>query len=140
MTPFTSSPRIEFDKIKLGRSGVRRLLIRNPGEKPLDVLLDRLPKDEKGFSIDYVAFTLGGREETSLLVGWTPTRAGGVRESVIVKFGGKFSAQLVLIGSCVDPEANKKKPVSLSTSTTRPLGPRNSNVKPGGRGRFSVPG
>ena len=139
LTPFASSPKIEFDRVKLGRSGVRRLLIRNPGDRPLDVLLDRLPKEEKGFSIDYVAFTLGGREETSLLVGWTPTRAGGVRESVIVKFGGKFSAQLVLIGSCVDPEANKKKPVSLSTSTTRPLGPRNSNVKPGGRGRFSVP-
>ena len=102
LTPFASSPKLEFDRIKLGRSGVRKLLIRNPGEKPLDVVLDRLPKEEKGFSIDYVAFTLGGREETSLLVGWTPNKAGGVRESVIVKFGGKFSAQLILIGSCVE--------------------------------------
>ena len=139
LTPFASSPKLEFDRIKLGKSGVRKLLIRNPGEKPLDVVLDRLPKEEKGFSIDYVAFTLGGREETSLLVGWTPTKAGGVRESVIVKFGGKFSAQLILIGSCVDPEANKKRPVSLSTSITRPLGPRNSIARPGSRGRPSVP-
>ena len=139
LTPFASSPKLEFDRIKLGRSGIRKLMIRNPGEKPLDVVLDRLPKEEKGFSIDYVAFTLGGREETSLLVGWTPNKAGGVRESVIVKFGGKFSAQLILIGSCVDPEAGKRRPVSLSTSTTRPLGPRNSNVRPGGRGRPSVP-
>ena len=139
LTPFASSPKLEFDRIKLGKSGIRKLLIRNPGEKPLDVVLDRLPKEEKGFCIDYVAFTLGGREETSLLVGWTPTKAGGVRESVIVKFGGKFSAQLILIGSCVDPEASKKRPVSLSTSITRPLGPRNSNTRPGGRGRPSVP-
>ena len=139
LTPFASSPKLEFDRIKLGRSGVRKLLIRNPGEKPLDVVLDRLPKEEKGFSIDYVAFTLGGREETFLLVGWTPTKPGGVRESVIVKFGGKFSAQLILIGSCVDPEAGKRRPLSLSTSTTRPLGPRNSNVRSGGRGRPSVP-
>ena len=139
LTPFASSPKLEFDRIKLGKSGIRKLLIRNPGEKPLDVVLDRLPKEERGFSIDYVAFTLGGREETSLLVGWTPIKAGGVRESVIVKFGGKFSAQLILIGSCVDPEASKKRPVSLSTSITRPLGPRNSNTRPGSRGRPSVP-
>ena len=31
LTPFTASPRIEFDRIKLGSSGVRRLLVRNPG-------------------------------------------------------------------------------------------------------------
>ena len=130
LTPFTSSPRIEFDKIKLGRSGVRRLLIRNPGEKPLDVLLDRLPKEEKGFSIDYISFTLGGHEETTLLIGWTPIKAGGVRESFIVKFGGKFSAQVILIGSCVDPDARKRQ---AAVRNTRVLTPRNSNARVAGR-------
>ena len=130
LTPFTSSPRIEFDKIKLGRSGVRRLLIRNPGEKPLDVLLDKLPKDEKGFSIDYVSFTLGGHEETTLLIGWTPVKAGGVRESFIVKFGGKFSAQVILIGSCVDPDARKRQ---AAVRNPRVLTPRNTNARVAGR-------
>ena len=130
LTPFTSSPRVEFDKVKLGRSGVRRLLIRNPGDKPLDVILDKLPKDEKGFSIDYVSFTLGGREETILLIGWTPSKAGGVRESFIVKFGGKFSAQVILIGSCVDPDARKRQ---AALKSSRVLTPRNSNVRAGGR-------
>ena len=137
LTPFASSPKIEFERIKLGKSGVRKLLIRNPGDKPLDVLLDRLPKEDKGFNVDYVAFTLGGKEETSLLVGWTPTKAGGVRESIIVKFGGKFSAHVVLIGSCVDPDAKKR--ANASMSTTKPLGPRNTNVRPGSRTRPSVP-
>ena len=130
LTPFTSSPRIEFDQIKLGRSGVRRLLIRNPGEKPLDVLLDRLPKDEKGFSIDYISFTLGGHEETTLLIGWTPVKAGGIRESFIVKFGGKFSAQVILIGSCVDPDARKRQ---AAIKNPRVLTPRNSNARVAGR-------
>jgi hypothetical protein len=31
LTPFTTSPRLEFDRIKLGQSGVRRLIVRNPG-------------------------------------------------------------------------------------------------------------
>ena len=112
------------------------MLIRNPGDKPLDVLLDKLPKEDKGFNVDYVAFTLGGKEETSLLIGWTPTKAGGVRESIIVKFGGKFSAQLILIGSCVDPDAKKRQ--AVNSSYAKPLGPRNSNVKPGSRTRPSV--
>ena len=31
LTPFAASPRLEFDRIKLGQSGVRRLVVRNPG-------------------------------------------------------------------------------------------------------------
>ena len=77
LTPFTSSPRIEFERIKLGRSGVRSLVVRNPGDKPMEVVLDKLPKEDKGFSIDYVAFRLGGREETTLLIGVAPVCLSG---------------------------------------------------------------
>ena len=108
LTPFAQRPTIDFNRVKLGKSGVRKLIIRNPGDKPLDVVLDKLPKEEKGFSIDYVAFTLGGKEETSLLIGWTPTKGGGARENIIVKFGGKFSAQIILIGTCLEPEVKKR--------------------------------
>ena len=31
LTPFAASPRLEFDRIKLGQRGVRRLIVRNPG-------------------------------------------------------------------------------------------------------------
>eukprot|EP00090_Calanus_glacialis_P044436 TRINITY_DN7927_c0_g1_i1.p1 TRINITY_DN7927_c0_g1~~TRINITY_DN7927_c0_g1_i1.p1 ORF type:complete len:1819 (-),score=663.72 TRINITY_DN7927_c0_g1_i1:83-5539(-) len=138
LTPFTSSPRIEFERIKLGRSGVRRLVVRNPGDKPMEVILEKLPKEEKGFSIDYVAFRLGGREETTLLIGWTPVKGGGVRDNFIVKFG-KFSAQVILIGSCIAPEVKVSKPRPTNTSMTRPLGPKNTNIKPGSKTRPSVP-
>jgi len=135
LTPFASRPTVEFERVKLGKSGVRKLLIRNPGDKPLDVLLNKLPKDDKGFNVDYVAFTLGGKEETSLLIGWTPIKVGGVRENIIVKFGGKFSAQIVLIGSCIDPDTKK----ILAVNTARPLGPSNRNPKQGSKTRPSVP-
>jgi len=137
LTPFTSSPRVEFDRIKLGKSGVRRLVIRNPGDKPLDVILEKLPKEEKGFSIDYVAFRLGGKEETTLLIGWTPVKGGGVRDNFIVKFG-KFSAQVILIGLCVAPEVKISRAPPRPTFT-RPLGPKNINVKPAPKQRPSVP-
>ena len=138
LTPFTSSPRIEFERIKLGRSGVRRLVVRNPGDKPIDVVLDKLPKEDKGFSIDYVAFRLGGREETTLLIGWTPVKGGGIRDNFIVKFG-KFNAQVILIGSCVAPEV---KPTKFKPPVTsiRPLAPKNTNVRSGSnKSRPTVP-
>ena len=72
-------------QVKLGRAAVRRLVVRNPGERGLEVLLDKMPKPEKGFNVDYAAFRLGGREETELLVGWTPQTSGGVRDSYIVR-------------------------------------------------------
>ena len=75
LTPFTAIPRISFDKIKLGLSAVRQLVIRNPEDKPLDVSIEKLPIKEKGF--DYVNFRLGGREETTLFVGWTHLKGAG---------------------------------------------------------------
>ena len=74
--------------------------------------------------MDYVAFRLGGREETTLLVGWTPVKGGGVRDSFIVKFG-KFSAQVILIGSCLAPEEKK---AIRGAPRPRPLGPKNASV------------
>ena len=123
LTPFTAIPRISFDKIKLGSSAVRQLVVRNPGDKSLAVSLEKLPSEEKGFAVDYVSFRLGGREETTLLVGWTPQKGGGLRDNIIVKFGS-FRSQIILNGSCIAPE--EKKVVRVPPRSVRPLGPKNS--------------
>ena len=123
LTPFTAIPRISFDKIKLGSSAVRQLVVRNPGEKSIDVVLEKLPSEEKGFAVDYVSFRLGGREETSLLVGWTPLKGGALRDNIIVKFGN-FRSQIILNGSCIAPE--EKKVFRNPPRSVRPLGPKNS--------------
>ena len=74
LTPFTTIPRISFDNIKLGTSAVRQLVVRNPGTKELTVCVERPPLTEKGFALDYLNFRLGGREETTLHIGWTPQK------------------------------------------------------------------
>ena len=134
LTPFTAIPRISFDRIKLGSSAVRQLVIRNPGEKVLDVSLEKLPSEEKGFAVDYVNFRLGGREETSLLIGWTPLKGGNVRDNIIVKFGG-FRTQVILIGSCLAPEEKKQIRVPPLPRNVKPLAPKNSQ-KPRSRPTF----
>jgi hypothetical protein len=122
-----------FDGVKLGSSSVRQLVVRNPGKKPVNVVLDKLPSEEKGFVVDYTRFRLGGQEETTLLVGWTPLKGGGVRDNIGVKFDSgdkKFPCQVTLIGSCVAP-AEK---LLSSFRAKKPLGPKNTNtLAPGGR-------
>ena len=88
-----------------------------------------MPKEEKGFNVDYVSFRLGGREETSLLIGWTPSKGGGLRDSFIVKFG-KFSAQVILIGTCLAPEDKKQ---FRAAPVPRPLGNKDTNKTVSGR-------
>ena len=124
LTPFTTIPRISFDQIKLGTSSVRKLIVRNPGTKELIVSIERPPAAEKGFAIDYLNFRLGGHEETTLHVGWTPLKGGGVRDNIVVKFGG-FRTQVILIGSCVAP-VEKKQYRPPPSRPVRPLGVRNA--------------
>ncbi len=123
LTAFTERPKICFERVKLGSSGVRQLVVRNPGKTPIDVLLEKLPSEDKGFVVDYTRFRLGGREETTLLVGWTPLRGGGVRDQIIVKFGN-FRTQVILSGNCIAPE--EKVPPSFRAK--KPLGPKNVNT------------
>ena len=123
LTAFTERPKISFEHVKLGTSGVRQLVVRNPGKMPVEVVLEKLPNEEKGFVVDYTCFRLGGCEETTLLVGWTPLKGGGVRDNIIVKFG-HFRSQVTLIGNCIAPE---EKPTA-SYRPKKPLGPKNVNV------------
>ena len=125
LTPFTAIPRIAFDRIKLGTSAVRQLVVRNPGTKEIVVSIEKPPSGEKGFALDYLNFRLGGREETTLHIGWTPYKGGGVRENIVVKFGG-FRTQVILIGSCIAPEEKKQFRPPPPKPVLRPLGVRNS--------------
>ena len=136
LTPFAQTPKMCFERVKLGSSGVRQLVLRNPGNKAVDVVLEKLPSEDKGFVVDYTRFRLGSREETTLLVGWTPLKGGGVRESINIRHG-TFRNQVTLIGTCLAPE---EKP-SGSFRGKKPLGPKNVNISlaRGGNGAGGAP-
>ena len=40
LVPFCSFPRVSFDNVKLGKSAIRRIVMQNPGKKPLQVRKD----------------------------------------------------------------------------------------------------
>ena len=71
------------------------------------MLLDPLPKADRGFEVDYTGFILPGCHEATLRIGWAPGRAGNVREKIGVKYGS-CRTQIVLAGGCEAPKEKKK--------------------------------
>ena len=97
------------------------------------MVLEKVPAEDKGFAVDYVRFRLGGKEETTLLLGWTPVKGGGIRDNIVVKFGS-FRSQVVLVGSCELPP--ERKPARPPPRSVKPLGPKNSQRPAAGRPTF----
>lgn len=61
-----------------------------------------MPKSDRGFEVDFAQFTLPGRHEVVVRVGWVPQKGGNVREKIGVKYGSCMT-QILLVGSCVAP-------------------------------------
>ena len=78
----------------------------------MKVILERLPKPEKGFEVDYVDFVMNAKEEAQLKIGWVPQGGTPLRETVYVKFG-KLKTQMLLVGTCKVPQSmvDKRKPL-----------------------------
>ena len=102
LVPFTSVPRVAFDNIKLGKVAVRKVKLQNPGQKPLRVRLESVPEETTGFEVDYSDFSLPGRSEAVLRVGWVPQKHGNLREKIKVKYGSCFT-QIMLVANCPAP-------------------------------------
>lgn len=79
-------------------------------------MIEKLPKAEKGFEVDYVDFTLGEKEEGQLKVGWVPQTGTPLRETVSVKFG-KLKTQMLFVGTCKVPPnmVEQRKPLRPSS-------------------------
>ncbi|QQP55938.1 Abnormal spindlelike microcephalyassociated protein -like protein, partial [Caligus rogercresseyi] len=123
LAPFSPIPSLDFGDVRLGQSRVGSLSCVNPGPKSLSVLIDKFPKEEKGFSLDFSsgAFHLKPQEAANLSIGWVPRAIGGMRETVSIKYGS-LKTSLTLSGLCSDPSAEKsrkafRRPVLKSIQT-----------------------
>ena len=74
--------------------------------------MEKLPKPEKGFEVDYADFVLGPKEEAQIKIGWVPQNGTPLRENVYVKFG-KLKTQMVFIASCKLPQSMLKNQVGI---------------------------
>ncbi|RUS79093.1 hypothetical protein EGW08_013146 [Elysia chlorotica] len=103
LTHFTSSPRIDFGSVVLGKNKIRTLLIRNPHDYEQEVIVERFPY-KKNFMIEEDRFSVQPGEVYSLEITWTPEEAGGVREMIQFHINEVFRLQAFLFGLVEQPK------------------------------------
>uniref|UniRef100_A0A3B4FWK4 Abnormal spindle-like microcephaly-associated protein ASH domain-containing protein n=1 Tax=Pundamilia nyererei TaxID=303518 RepID=A0A3B4FWK4_9CICH len=104
---FSKAPFVTFGSVKLGTSKSAVLRIENPTEyAAAEVSVDKIPSS-KGFSVDFgPCFQPGG--SFTLVVTWTPTEEGGIRELIVLNASGVLKHQAVLLGRAEAPKRKKK--------------------------------
>uniref|UniRef100_I3J7C8 Assembly factor for spindle microtubules n=1 Tax=Oreochromis niloticus TaxID=8128 RepID=I3J7C8_ORENI len=107
---FSKAPFVTFGSVKLGTSKSAVLRIENPTEyAAAEVSVDKIPSS-KGFSVDCSTncpcFQPGG--SFTLVVTWTPTEEGGIRELIVLNANGVLKHQAVLLGRAEAPKRKKK--------------------------------
>uniref|UniRef100_A0A3P8R918 Calponin-homology (CH) domain-containing protein n=1 Tax=Astatotilapia calliptera TaxID=8154 RepID=A0A3P8R918_ASTCA len=104
---FSKAPFVTFGSVKLGTSKSAVLRIENPTEyAAAEVSVDKIPSS-KGFSVDFgLCFQPGG--SFTLVVTWTPTEEGGIRELIVLNASGVLKHQAVLLGRAEAPKRKKK--------------------------------
>uniref|UniRef100_A0A8C3L5H5 Abnormal spindle microtubule assembly n=1 Tax=Chrysolophus pictus TaxID=9089 RepID=A0A8C3L5H5_CHRPC len=134
LSHFSRPPYLSFGSLRVGSSRTRRLGIDNPNAERVEVLIDRFPASDRGFSLERRRFSSGQR--IFVYVTWTPSEEGKVRELVTFVVNGIVKHQAVLLGVAEQPLKKKKslwdtikKKNSSETSVSRKINKRNSKVK-----------
>uniref|UniRef100_A0AAZ1X7F5 Calponin-homology (CH) domain-containing protein n=1 Tax=Oreochromis aureus TaxID=47969 RepID=A0AAZ1X7F5_OREAU len=105
---FSKAPFVTFGSVKLGTSKSAVLRIENPTEyAAAEVSVDKIPSS-KGFSVDCSTFKIQPGGSFTLVVTWTPTEEGGIRELIVLNANGVLKHQAVLLGRAEAPKRKKK--------------------------------
>ncbi|CAL4086291.1 unnamed protein product, partial [Meganyctiphanes norvegica] len=131
LTHFTHNPKISFDSVKLGQTRHRKLKVLNPKDQVQEFFCEKFPDEESGLSCSQFNITIVPGQTIELVLSWTPKEEGNIRLVIQWKTSIGIRSQTVVLGTCVDPNAKKKK-VSKAPSR-QPLRPANSNNKPVGK-------
>uniref|UniRef100_A0A8C3R0U2 Abnormal spindle microtubule assembly n=1 Tax=Cyanoderma ruficeps TaxID=181631 RepID=A0A8C3R0U2_9PASS len=122
---FSRSPFLSFGRLRVGASRTCLLGIDNPNDDDAEVVIDRFPAADRGFSIEHRRFFAGQRIFVS--VTWTPVEEGRIRELVTFVVNDVVKHQAVLLGAAEQPPKKKvrslwetlKKKNSSGTSTIK---------------------
>ncbi|XP_064648823.1 abnormal spindle-like microcephaly-associated protein homolog [Lineus longissimus] len=108
LSHFTNPPRMDFGKMRPGKSKSKTLILRNPHDYEQEVLIEKFPF-KKDFYVDFTRFMVGPEREVHLVISWTPMSEQNCREMVLFQINSVFRLQAYLFGSAVDPPKPRKR-------------------------------
>ncbi|XP_057285268.1 abnormal spindle-like microcephaly-associated protein [Pezoporus wallicus] len=108
LSHFSRPPFLSFGSLHVGASRTRLLGIDNPNAEDTDVVVDRFPASDKGFSIEHHRFFVQSGQKVFVPVTWTPLEEGKVRELITFVINGIVKHQAVLLGVAEQPLKKKR--------------------------------
>ncbi|XP_030351430.1 abnormal spindle-like microcephaly-associated protein isoform X3 [Strigops habroptila] len=136
LSHFSRPPFLSFGRLRVGASRTRLLGIDNPNAEDTEVVVDRFPASDRGFSIEHHRFFVQSGQRVFTSVTWTPLEEGKVRELITFVINGIVKHQTVLLGVAEQPVKKKrslwdtiKKKNSSETSASTKVKKSTSKVK-----------
>ncbi|XP_061235287.1 abnormal spindle-like microcephaly-associated protein isoform X1 [Neopsephotus bourkii] len=108
LSHFSRPPFLSFGSLRVGASRTRLLGIDNPNAEDAEVVVDRFPASDKGFSIERRRFFVQSGQKVFASVTWTPLEEGKVRELITFIINGIVKHQAVLLGVAEQPLKKKR--------------------------------
>ncbi|CAH1785861.1 unnamed protein product, partial [Owenia fusiformis] len=125
LTHFTKAPRIGFGTVRVEKSKIRNLLVKNPHDYEQVVVIEKFPH-KKNFTVDQMQFVVAPKDEVMLQITWTPTEEGNCREMILFHVDGTYRLQAYVYG-VVEPVPTQKKK-KRKFWTKKPLQPQNTDI------------
>jgi hypothetical protein len=118
LAPFTKPPKISLGTVPVDRLVQRHVLIVNPQQFPLDVLISN-----QELNINNVPVTIAAQQSVNLCIKWQPEQPGNHKYSIVVECTNTARLKFIIhaYGVCAKPAAALKKPVRRPLVALQPL-------------------
>ena len=117
---FRSAPVLDFGDVPVGTTVTRSVTLDNPRDAGAVVALDVATKTA-GLIVQFVSVAVPPASSESVDITWTPTAAGGVRETIQLSLDGRRGLALRVLGNGVGvaakPAARKRSSRKLSEAS-----------------------
>eukprot|EP00741_Cyanophora_paradoxa_P008483 tig00001335_g8208.t1 len=120
LSAFSKPAMLDFGEVRRGQRKFLELQLQNDGLVSAEVLVEKFPY-AKGFSVDRDEASVPPLSTMPLSVSWAPAAAGGVRETALLKLGGRHRLQVVFLGAKKPPAGSAAKPPAPAAAAKPPV-------------------
>eukprot|EP00854_Cymbomonas_tetramitiformis_P022143 gene22143-26688_t len=103
---FQAVPWLNFGSVNITESATSAIKVKNDKKFKQDLVVDRLPRDSKEFSVSVRRVSVDAFSEHLVQVTWTPAKPGPQRETIVFLWQGRYRLQVILYGVAVDANRN----------------------------------
>lgn len=125
--PFTPKATVIFDGVPVGKSARRELIVKNPYDEEIKVLVTKIPRTEFNLGLQWTSQDIPAGEERQMDLVWNPLKMFANKEVLQMSdsFGNKKDIALIL----KSVELRKAPPVKKPVFKQVPLVPKKLKLK-----------